>query len=168
MGSGQVGWPPGTGLGECVSSPVAPSYPPRHCCISSARGTVGAHHPSAEGKHLSVSTPHPQQVPVFPDAGTISLATPLMTRGRRLGLSVSKFMCLKKKKSHSGFLYRSRFYSQFCSTIGRTAGLGNGLSSRAQNGPGPVGDSCVTRHPTESSYRGSSALFWDIEYFKHI
>lgn len=78
------------------------------------------------------------------------------------------YVLKKKKKSHSGFLYRSRFYSQFCSTIGRTAGLGNGLSSRAQNGPGPVGDSCVTRHPTESSYRGSSALFWDIEYFKHI
>lgn len=109
MGSGQVGWPPGTGLGECVSSPVAPSYPPRHCCISSARGTVGAHHPSAEGKHLSVSTPHPQQVPVFPDAGTISLATPLMTRGRRLGLSVSKFMCLKKKKITFRFLVQEPF-----------------------------------------------------------
>lgn len=93
-----MGWPPGTGQGECTSlpgfSPMSLLYLQR---LAQRLGHVGAHYTSVEGVHLSVSTPHPQQVPIFPEAGTFSLATPPMTKDRLLGLSASKFTCLKKK-----------------------------------------------------------------------
>lgn len=92
-----------------------------------AWGRLGTQYTFVKGMNLSVSTPYPQQGPVFPAAGTFSLATPPMTRGRRRGLSVSKFTCFKKKKSHSGFFRGGRFSSQFGFTAGRTAVLGNGL-----------------------------------------
>lgn len=159
-----MGWPPGTGQGECTSlpgfSPMSLLYLQR---LAQRLGHVGAHYTSVEGVHLSVSTPHPQQVPIFPEAGTFSLATPPMTKDRLLGLSASKFTCLKKKKSHSSFLHGGRFCSPFGSTADRMAGLGNGLSLWAQNRPGPVSDSSFTHQPVESSYRGSSVLFWNIK-----
>lgn len=84
---------------------TCPLWPPPHVtAVAPGRAQclsmVGAHYTFAQGMNLSVSTPYPQQVPSFPEAGTISLETPLMTRGRLLGLSVSKFACLKKKKNH--------------------------------------------------------------------
>lgn len=55
-----------------------------------------------------------------------------MTRGRLLGLSISKFTCFKKKKekkkSHPGFLHGRCFWSWFGSLVGRTTSLGHGLS----------------------------------------
>lgn len=76
--------------------------------------------------NLSVSTPYPQQGSVFPAAGTFSLATPPMTRGRRHGLSVSKFTCFKKK-NHIPVSSVGAASVLFGFTAGRTAVLGNGL-----------------------------------------
>lgn len=76
---------------------------------------LGAHHASGEGINLSVSIPHPQQAPVFSEAGAISLATLPKTRGRLLGLSISKFTCFKKKEKKNHILI---------SCMGAVSGLG--------------------------------------------
>lgn len=55
-----------------------------------------------------------------------------MTRGRLLGLSISKFTCFKKrKKITSGFLA----WGLFLVLVGRTASLGHGLSPLGSEPP---------------------------------
>lgn len=100
---------------------------------------LGAHHTSGEGINLSVSIPHPQQALVFPEAGAISLATLPKTRGRLLGLSISKFTCFKKKekkKSYPDFLHGGCLWSRLGSAAGRAASLGHGLSPLGSELPG--------------------------------
>lgn len=85
-----------------------------------------------------------------PEAGAISLATPPMTRGRLLGLSVSKFTCFKKKVTF-WFLPRGLFLLSVGSAAGRLVGWRNGLCHRVRTRPGSVSDSPIPGHPTGSS-----------------